>query len=122
MKLPKIAAVTLAQLAFASFVVLGLASSACSARRSEPVAGPLPQLDAQQQRGQYLFMHTCNPCHPQGEAGLGGGLNAKPFPAPAIKAKVRTALGGEMPTFNSTELSDDQLDDIIAFMKVLRKQ
>jgi mono/diheme cytochrome c family protein len=98
-----------------------LALSACSsARRGEPIAGPL-QIESQNvARGERVFMTHCDKCHPGGEAGLGAALNNKPLPGPMIKMQVRAGAGA-MPKFSKELLPDDQLDDLIAYLKVLRK-
>ncbi|WDT80226.1 MAG: cytochrome c [Candidatus Manganitrophus sp.] len=50
-------------------------------------------------RGETIFMHACNQCHPKGEAGLGPALNNKPLPAFMIRFQVRHGLGA-MPAFS----------------------
>jgi mono/diheme cytochrome c family protein len=91
------------------------------ARASEPIVGPTP-LGPKEQRGQIAFMRTCNACHPQGEGGVGGALNTKPFPATVIKAKARGPVPGDMPKFSEQELSDDDLDAIGEYLKTIRKR
>ncbi len=93
-----------------------------SARRSEKVQPTAAQIvTPQQQRGELVFMRNCNQCHPLGEGGLGPPINNKSFPGFAIKAKVRTGLGLDMPSFSSREISDLELDDLVAYMKALRR-
>lgn len=92
-----------------------------SARRSATVQATSAQIvTPQQQRGELVFMRNCNQCHPMGEGGLGPPINNKDFPGVAIKAKVRTGLGLDMPKFSSNEISDVELDDLVAYMKALR--
>jgi mono/diheme cytochrome c family protein len=110
------------RIAFSVVVFCALFAVACgSARRSEPVAGPMVLRDPAQKHGQIVFMQQCNQCHPQGEGGLGGSINNKPFPAPMIKAKVRTGLGGDMPAFSDRILPDRDLDDLVAYLVAVRK-
>lgn len=93
-----------------------------SARRSETVQATAAQIvTPAQQRGELVFMRNCNQCHPLGEGGLGPPINNKAFPGFAIKAKVRTGLGLDMPKFSSDEISDLELDDLVAYMKALRR-
>lgn len=92
---------------------------ACSARRSEPVAGPLPITTAQTEQGQKLFMLHCQQCHPGGEAGLGPALNNKPLPSFLITFQVRHGLGA-MPAFSEEEITASQLDAIVAYLHALR--
>jgi mono/diheme cytochrome c family protein len=102
--------------------LFAIAVPACgSARRSEPIAGPLVLNEPATKHGQVVFMQQCNQCHPQGEGGLGGSINNKPFPAPLIKAKVRTGLGGDMPSFSETTIPDKDLDDLVAYLMAMRR-
>lgn len=101
--------------------LLATAIPACgSARRSDPIAGPLVLQEPAAKHGQVVFMQQCNQCHPQGEGGLGGSINNKPFPAPVIKAKVRTGLGGDMPSFSDATIPDKDLDDLVSYLMALR--
>ncbi len=95
-------------------IVLGCGS----ARRSEPLRGPL-SLDPAQSRGQVAFFHRCNKCHPQGDAGVGPALNNKPLPDGAIRLQVRDGLGA-MPSFSRQELPDTELEDVLRYLHVLR--
>jgi mono/diheme cytochrome c family protein len=90
-------------------------------REREPIAKSL-QLDSPKlARGEKAFMHYCDKCHPRGDAGLGPGIRNKPLPGVMIKLQVRTGLGA-MPSFSDELLPDDQLDDIVAYIKELKKQ
>jgi mono/diheme cytochrome c family protein len=103
-------------------LLLLLALAACGGgKRAEPPSSP-PTLDARAAHGQIVFMHTCNPCHPQGEAGLGGALTTKPLPGGMIKAKVRGSLPGDMPKFSSRDISDADLDDLVAYVVLIRSR
>jgi len=103
--------------------LMATALAACgSARRSETVQATAAQIvTPQQQRGELVFMRNCNQCHPLGEGGLGPPINNKDLPGVAIKVKVRTGLGLDMPKFSSNEISDLELDDLVAYMKALRR-
>jgi mono/diheme cytochrome c family protein len=109
------------QLTVPAFFLLALLLAGCStARRGEPIEGPLPITSEKVARGQKVFMTHCHKCHPGGEAGLGFALNNKPLPGPMIKMQVRAGVGA-MPSFSKELLPDDQLDDLIAYLETLRK-
>jgi len=87
---------------------------------AEPFTGREPVLDtAAKQRGQLVFMHNCNQCHPGGEGGLGPALNSKPAPAAAIKLVVRTGPA-QMPSFSEDEINAQDLDAVAEFVVALR--
>lgn len=92
---------------------------ACSKRIIPPGEATMPVSQASI-RGQALFMHRCHRCHPGGMAGLGPAIINKPLPGFLIRFQVRTGLGA-MPAFNKNQLSDNQLDDLIIYIKELRK-
>ena len=94
--------------------------AACSVRRSVPIEGPLPLEDPQVENGQVLFMSNCQKCHPMGESGLGLAINSNPAPKFVKRFQVRHGLG-VMPSFTKNEISNDELDDILSYLKVLRK-
>ena len=91
-----------------------------SARRSEPLVGPL-RLDAEQQRGEIVFFRFCHQCHPTGDAGLGPGINDKPLPGAAIRLQIRSGVGA-MPSFDESEISDRDVDAIIEYLDVLEER
>lgn len=101
--------------------LVGLLLAACgTARRGEPVAGLLVIPTEKIARGERYYMTYCNKCHPTGESGLGLAINNKPLPATLIKTQVRLGAGA-MPSFSKDFLSDEKLDDIIAYLELLRK-
>jgi mono/diheme cytochrome c family protein len=83
---------------------------------SKPVETDSPQLV----EGQRHFMKHCNQCHPGGAAGLGPAINNKPLPGFLMKFQVRRGLGA-MPAFSEEHISDKELDDLIAYLKTLRR-
>lgn len=109
-------------LAMAAPLAMAMTLAACgSARRSEPIIGPIP-LHGEAESGQIVFMRHCNGCHPHGEAGVGPALNNKPLPGEAIKLQVRTGLvGGSMPPFPPEKISDDELSALVAYLGAIRK-
>ena len=92
----------------------------CSARRGEPLVGPLDVRPGAVARGQQVFMANCHACHPGGEAGLAPAINDKPLPGFMIKTQVRLGVGA-MPRFSRDEISAEQLDDLVAYLKALRR-
>ena len=105
-------------------VLLGLAAGCHSVRRGEPIVGPLKTNDPAVQHGRIVFARKCDSCHPGGEGGLGPGLNDKPLPVFAMKLQVRTGLVGfkVMPSFDQHQIPSEDLDDLMAYLKALRRQ
>lgn len=96
------------------------ALAACgTARRSEPLAGPLPDSSPEIARGREVFARHCHQCHPGGEAGLGPALNNKPMAEWLVKHQIRHGLGA-MPAFDSTKIDDADLEALVRYMLVLR--
>jgi mono/diheme cytochrome c family protein len=112
-------------IALVAMLVLGAVAAGChSARRGEPIVGPLASSDQAVQHGKFVFARKCHSCHPGGEGGLGPGLNDKPLPFFAMKLQVRTGLVGfkKMPSFHKHQIPSEDLDDLMAYVKALRKQ
>ena len=93
----------------------------CSARRSEPVVGPLDLPSADVRQGEVAFDRHCSHCHPGGERGLAPAINNKPLPGFLIKFQVRRGIGA-MPAFSEQEIGDQELDALVAYLKTLRRQ
>jgi mono/diheme cytochrome c family protein len=107
--------------ALALALALVTALAACgSARRSEPIAGPLRMEDASVRRGQVLYDQYCYKCHTGGEGGMGPIINDKPLPRFLMRFQVRHGLG-VMPAFSDKQLSDAELEDILTYLVVLRQ-
>ncbi|ALJ01452.1 hypothetical protein DC20_13640 [Rufibacter tibetensis] len=100
-------------------------SSCGTARRSEPIMGPLTLQTQQLENGRQVFMQNCQRCHPLGEAGLGPSLNNIPLPGAALRFRVRSKaffLGiGRMPSFKKHEISREQMDELVVYLKALRR-
>ena len=105
----------LLNIVLASAIVL----TACSARRGEPLYGPLPVSSAEVANGQRVFMRECHQCHPGGEAGLGPAINDKPLSGFLMAFQVRRGFGA-MPAFSQNEISPEELDNLLLFLKELR--
>lgn len=99
---------------------LGIALSACSARRGVPYTEPLQANAEEVQDGMLLFDTYCNSCHPGGASGLGPAINNKPLPGFLIRFQIRHGLGA-MPAFKEEVISDEESKKIVAYLKKLRK-
>jgi mono/diheme cytochrome c family protein len=107
--------------ALASSLLLVLAILAgCSARRSEPIAGPFQAPSPEVQRGEVVFDRYCSQCHPGGEKGLAPAINNKPLPGFLIKFQVRHGIGA-MPSFSREVIGDEDLRDVVVYLKALRR-
>ena len=98
-----------------------VALAACgSARRGAPLTGPHEPPNAEVAEGQRTFDRFCNGCHPGGAAGVGLALNNKPLPGFVIRRQVRWGLGA-MPAFSEETISDQELDNLVAYLVWLRR-
>lgn len=98
------------------FVVLELLSN-CSPRQSLPLEGPLT-LNNEERAGEKIFMVHCQRCHPHGEAGLGPAIN----PVPAFAKRFQTRHGvGVMPAFDEQHIGDNELDQLVVYLKALKR-
>ena len=91
-----------------------------SARRDTPFSEPLEMSDPQVVRGQVVFARNCHQCHPGGAGGLAPAINDKPLPEGAMKKQIRTGFLGRMPSFSEDEISDEDVDAVIVYLKALR--
>lgn len=103
----------------AAFLLLLSLSYCGSARRGTPTHPPLNIESPAVAQGQVVFMSHCNKCHPGGAAGLGPAINNKPLPGFLMKFQIRNGLG-VMPAFKEDHISDQELDNLIAYLKELR--
>jgi mono/diheme cytochrome c family protein len=103
-----------------AFLILILLAG-CSARRSEPIAGPFVPDSSMLARGEIAFDQHCSRCHPGGERGLAPAINNKPLPGFLMKLQVRHGAGA-MPAFSERELPKDELDALVKYLKKLRRQ
>ena len=88
-------------------------------RRDEPVTEPLTYSDERVLLGHKVFSQHCHQCHPGGAAGLAPSINDKPLPVNLIKTQVRQGLGA-MPAFSEKEISEEDLDGVVRYLKALR--
>lgn len=91
------------------------------AYRGAPILGPLQPADPQVLLGQQVFDANCHQCHPGGATGLGPGITDKPLPDWAIRYQVRHGLG-VMPAFSDDEISERELDAVVAYLNALRER
>lgn len=103
----------------AAVLLLATLAACGSARRGEPLVGPMPMAEPRLANGQIAFMANCHQCHPKGEAGLGPAINNKPLPGFLMKLQVREGFGA-MPAFSPAEISESELDDIVVYLQALR--
>ena len=103
-------------LLFIITALYGLA--ACASRKSEPIQQKMLVLNENEKNGQHHFMHHCQKCHPNAEAGLGPAILAPPVFLK--KYQVRHGLG-VMPKFEEDKISDKDLDDIMAYLNALKE-
>lgn len=102
-------------------LIMPLLTSGCgTARRGEPLAGPMRLEDPRLVSGRQVFAAYCQQCHPGGEGGLGPALNNKPLPDFLIRLQVRKGLG-VMPAFGEDELSGAEMDDLLAYLEALKR-
>ena len=104
------------------FAVLSAATllTACGPqRRDEPVTEPLNYSDERVLLGHRVFSRHCHQCHPGGAAGLAPAINDKPLPVTLIRAQVRQGHG-TMPKFSEAEISEEEVDGIVRYLKALR--
>ncbi|MEJ8801079.1 c-type cytochrome [Pontibacter sp. H249] len=103
----------------AAFLMLLLLSYCGSARRGAPIYAPLAIESEAVANGEAVYMTYCNKCHPGGAAGLGPAINNKPLPGFMIKLQVRKGFG-VMPAFKEEHITDQQLDNLVAYLKELK--
>ena len=103
-------------------VSTALLLTACgSARRVEPLIGERRPPNDKLALGEQVFDRNCSQCHPGGESGLGPALNNKPLPRFAMKIQIRNGVGA-MPRFSSSEITDEQVSAVTAYLVWLRRQ
>lgn len=69
--------------------------------------------------GQAVFSQNCNGCHPGGDRGNGPALKGRNLSADAIRNKVQNG-GGGMPVFPQSQISDQQLTHLVAYVQSLK--
>jgi mono/diheme cytochrome c family protein len=100
---------------------LAVALTACApVYDGTAILGPLDTSNPEIAVGERVFALHCQQCHPNASAGLGPGITNKPLPSWAIRLQVRHGLG-QMPAFPEEEISDAELDAVVAYIHALRE-
>lgn len=81
------------------------------------VATPAPQAAGDPAKGKAIFEANCNACHPGGGQGVGPDIRGKD--PNAVKQQVRNG-GKNMPAFPPSQINDEQLNDLAAYVKSLK--
>lgn len=87
-----------------------------TAASAKPAAAPAVASGGSAEAGAKVFAATCDSCHPGGKAGLGPSL--KGVSSQEITKMVREGQD-VMPAFSTSQLSDQQLKDIVAYLAAL---
>jgi mono/diheme cytochrome c family protein len=107
--------------AFTAALLAPLLASSCGATRDDlPVETAVSRDDIAVVRGAQEFAQHCYKCHPGGEAGVGPGIIDKPLPKWLMRLQVRAGLG-VMPSFPKEAINDQELDELLAYLKALRQ-
>lgn len=101
------------------WMLLALAVGCATPRRGPTMATPAA-LDEKAKRGEIVYMQNCQQCHPNGEGGMGPSMNNRHLPGFAIKAQTRLGAGA-MPAFSKDEISHDELDAMVDYMREIRR-
>jgi mono/diheme cytochrome c family protein len=88
-------------------------------RRGEALGRPVVPETAAEAHGRVVYMRHCYRCHQGGEGGLGPALNY-PLPDWVIRLQVRRGLGA-MPAYPADVISDTDLEDLLAYLKAVRR-
>lgn len=97
-----------------------------SSGSSSPATGPAPAITSTSsekpeqgasQSGKVVYNSTCNACHPNGKAGVGPAVIG--LSEDTIRTVVRNGKGG-MPAFGAGQITDAQLNDLVAYIKSLK--
>lgn len=73
-------------------------------------------LQGNSQRGELMYKRACNLCHPNGDEGIGESLRKSSKEDKAV-ARIIRAGKGHMPFFSMDKLSDQDVSDIIVFLR-----
>lgn len=93
-------------------------AAGCSSQMKPPGQDSMQGQSEKVMKGQEVFMKNCNTCHPAGRKGLGPAIANKPIPGFMIRYQVRKGLG-VMPPFDKQHLSEEEMDQLVAFIKEL---
>lgn len=98
-----------------------VATPATKAPAASPVPGASPAAAGvgDPARGKAVFDANCNGCHPGGRAGTGPDIRGTN--PDKVKQQVRNG-GQRMPAFPPSQISEQQLNDLSAYVNSLPKQ
>lgn len=94
-------------------------SAAPAATPAPPASASSPSGAGDVTAGKAVFDQNCNACHPGGDRGAGPALRGKNLAAARITRQVRNG-GGSMPAFSTSQISDQQLNNLIAYVDSLK--
>lgn len=97
-------------------LMVSLAAACGGGGGAQPTTGGA-QAGGNASAGQAVFQQNCNSCHPGGNQGTGPAVKGRA--ADAVTKKVR-AGGGGMPAFSASQISDQQLNDLAAYVGTLK--
>ena len=97
-----------------------LTGQGAAARRPNVIPDTAIRIDPRLAEGERVFMEHCNQCHVGGAAGVGPALVDKKIPEFLIRFQVRHGLGA-MPAFSEQRISDGQLEDVLNYLRYLRR-
>ncbi len=82
-----------------------------------PAATPAAAGPGDPAKGKTVFEANCNSCHPGGKQGVGPDIRGKD--PDTVRRQVRNG-GQAMPAFPPSQISDQQLNDLAAYVKSLQ--
>lgn len=111
---------------FSNEDLMALTAWLLTLRTQQAPSGPVEgALSPGAQAGKTIFETYCNACHPNGAAGIGPRLYgtdfSKRFGQDSVLAQFLRAGKGSMPGFASSQISDDQLANLIAYIRALKE-
>jgi hypothetical protein len=97
----------------------------CSSRRIEKDMASAKERSPKEEEGRIVFKNRCQKCHPNGESGVGPPINTIKMPGFLLRERVRSRAfllwTGRMPSFDKHEISDKEMNSLIAYLKYMRK-
>ena len=92
--------------------------AACGETTPPPLPTPTP-LSPALTRGADVYARYCQVCHPNGKQGVGPALIASPLSDAEIATLVRQGKAN-MPAYDPTVISDEDLQNLIAYVRSLK--
>jgi mono/diheme cytochrome c family protein len=88
-----------------------------TAAGADQYSGPIVA-SADAAAGETVFEEMCAGCHPGGGSGIGPSLLAHPLEPGFVRLRVREGVG-RMPPFPPSRISDDDLENVLAYLDQL---